>query len=96
MEGDAAGVVVLLNNRTHHQDHPNSLVRDIFTWLQEDWGVFISRTLREGNRCGDWLARESTNLELDLHDWHFPPQGLMQIMQDDVMGASLPHSVVVS
>lgn len=77
-ESDAAAVVTLLTHRSHGQNHPNSLVRDISAWLRKEWEITVSHTLRtqEGNRWVDWLAGVSLNLSLGLHVWQFPPHGV--------------------
>jgi hypothetical protein len=58
------------------------------------WHVQINHTLREGNRCADWLASYSLTKDSFVSIvLEVPPRELQSILFDDISGAYMPKNV---
>ena len=93
VQTDSTAIATLISKDHNTAPHPNKLVRDILSWMHKDWVIEVSHSFRERNRCVDWLANASFNLQFDTHIWSSPSEGLQQILRDDGVGAALPHLV---
>ncbi|KAK4260108.1 hypothetical protein QN277_003266 [Acacia crassicarpa] len=66
-----------------------SMVRCIQKLLDKDWRVTISHVFREGNRCADLLASYALDLEIGIHFFCEPPEGLVDMLRADLDGVGI-------
>lgn len=67
----------------------------IYNWLDNDWIVQIQHSMREANKCTDWLANQSLKLNFGMHSWHSLPDDLITLLSVDVVGVAWPRLVSV-
>lgn len=65
-----------------------SLVWDIKDLLNRPWTVVLQHTLREGNACVDFLAKNEANQSEDIVVTEDPLEGLGLFLLADVLGVS--------
>ncbi|KAJ1390058.1 Ribonuclease H domain [Sesbania bispinosa] len=63
-----------------------TLLAAIHGLLQRAWTVTISHLLREGNTCGDYLAKQGLLCDYGPHEVTLAPYGLCQHILADAMG----------
>ncbi|KAL4364865.1 hypothetical protein AHAS_Ahas07G0048800 [Arachis hypogaea] len=95
VECDSEGVVKLLNEERKLERHHNSLIRRISELKKLDWRIFFVHNYREGNKCADFLAKKSIDLDFGFLFWDYPFPELVIILQEDERGATLPRSICI-
>lgn len=67
--------------------HPHfPLIDHIRDLLAYPWTVILRHTLREGNMCADWLAKQGATSSSNLTVWSACPSGLATLMLADTTG----------
>ncbi|XP_057729031.1 uncharacterized protein LOC130944631 isoform X3 [Arachis stenosperma] len=84
---DSMTVVSLVSNGGNHDRHQFAgLLANIQELLQRDWQVQVEHTLREGNSCADWLAKDGAKDDVVLKVWLLAPPSMGDLLMDDFMG----------
>ncbi|MED6172519.1 hypothetical protein PIB30_118000 [Stylosanthes scabra] len=84
---DSMTVVSLVSNGGNHDRHQfAALLANIQELLRRDWVVQVEHTLREGNSCADWLAKDGAKDDAALKVWLLAPPSMGDILMDDFMG----------
>lgn len=86
-------VIQVLSKNTPHQ---SNLIKAIQHMLNRNWTVEINHIFREGNRCADWLAGNSTRLNVGLHLYSEPPKALAHFLLVDVLRVSMTRHIAIS
>jgi len=64
--------------------HPHAfLISQIVQLQHRDWIVNFHYILRQGNKCADWLAKQSASSSDALKSWIFCPPQLHHSLLDD-------------
>jgi hypothetical protein len=94
MESDSKLLVDMVTNNCKINGATPILIRRIRDLINLPCHVQINHTLREGNKCADWLA--SYNLTKDSFGsivLEVPPRELQSILFDDISGAYMSKNV---
>jgi len=84
---DSLHCVQILNELTPRFHKYATLIQDIKDLLNLDWRASIGHTLREGNRCADFLAKIGASSTLEYVDHASPPTGLSYLLASDSAGS---------
>ena len=64
-------------------------------WLKRDWTATINQIFRAGNRAADEMARLDLQLQHgDIMSWNTPPESVLHILKQDVMGTLSPWRIL--
>jgi hypothetical protein len=63
--------------------------------MKEDWRVVIKHVYREANKIADGLASLACDSREALHLFYQPPDQMISLYQDDLMGVSTPRLIFV-
>ncbi|CAJ2634326.1 unnamed protein product [Trifolium pratense] len=93
VESDSKLLVDMVTNNCQINGATPVLIRRIRDLINLSWHVQVNHTLREGNRCADWLASYSlTNDSFFPIVLEAPPRELQSISFDDISGACMPRN----
>lgn len=76
VECDSYAVIQLAHSNKMGGEGTASIMLEIRKLLNEDRFLNLTHTFREGNKCADWLANWSLDLELGYKDWMHSPSGI--------------------
>ncbi|WJX23235.1 hypothetical protein P8452_12461 [Trifolium repens] len=94
VESDSKLLVDMVTNNCKINGATPVLIRRIRDLINLPWHVQINHTLREGNRCADWLASYSLTKDSFVSIVvEVPPRELQSILFDDISGACMPRNV---
>ncbi|KAK9292819.1 hypothetical protein L1049_020799 [Liquidambar formosana] len=74
----------------HHSDAV--LINDCCALISRAWRCKIQHTLREGNKCADFLAREGHKISCNFQVLFSPPSGICTYLFTDLAGISTIRS----
>ncbi|CAL1391746.1 unnamed protein product [Linum trigynum] len=95
IESDSQLAIHLIENR-HDPIHPYAtLLAGIRRMISRDWLVRIVHTYREGNRAADWLSKHSLVYPNGVYELTEPPDGLRQVLRDDMLGVTSQRRIVI-
>jgi ribonuclease HI len=94
VESDSKLLVDMVTNNWKINGVTPVLICRIRDMINLPWHVQINHTLREGNRCADWLASYSLTKDSFVSIvLEVPPRELQSILFDDISGAYMPKNV---
>ena len=62
-----------------------NIVHAIRKCLSLNWNVNLKHTLREGNRCADYLAKLGARIDVSFQAWSTPPTGMNHLLLADAL-----------
>ncbi|KAK4278982.1 hypothetical protein QN277_016750 [Acacia crassicarpa] len=77
------------HDRNHNAD--GGIARRIRRLLAQEWQVRMTHVYREGNRCADFLASYVLRLEVGIHVFQEPPDGITGLLSEDALGVGRPR-----
>ncbi|CAL1360326.1 unnamed protein product [Linum trigynum] len=88
-------LAIQLIERRHDPIHPHAtLLAGIRKRISREWLIRIVHTYREGNRAADWLSKHSLVYPYGVYELAEPPNGLKQVLRDDMLGATFQRRIV--
>ena len=89
-QSDSLHCVSLINGPTMEYHVYATLIQDIKDLVQLR-NTPILHTLREGNRCADFLAKLEASMDSALSNQATPPDDLLPLLRDDSWGTFFPR-----
>lgn len=87
---DSLHCVSLINGSAMVYHAYATLIQDIKDLVRLE-NTPILHTLREGNRCADFLAKLGASMDSALSNHATPPDGLLPLLRDDACGTLFPR-----
>ena len=73
----------------------SNLIRHIRDYTCKDWVCKLQYVWREGNKCADWLAKQSVSSDPGMRILTEPLQELRELIGADILGVATPRFVTV-
>ena len=96
VEVDCLLALHLLDQEGKHVNAYSNFIRQIISILDREWQIELQHVYREGNKCADFLASYTLQLDVGKHLLLHPPDGLRRLLDEDEHGVGQDRLIVVT
>ncbi|KAL4373270.1 hypothetical protein AHAS_Ahas05G0065000 [Arachis hypogaea] len=82
-----------INKGIKDKYYHNPQLQQIFQRVNKPWELKFQHVYREANQSADWMAKKGCGMLMGFHFIDQPPEVIVPMLSDDVIGANVPRPI---